>query len=381
LWKDEINMAKVLGIFDNPLPAPLNNNYGVFILDLIIWIVIILGIYFLIEVGIKRITKKTKTELDDIVFRIIRRPILVLLVLFAFITSLRALEQEWWMQPWIYDLVDKMYFIVLVVIGLFVGYKLFKNVVVYYGKIYAEKTETDIDDVMIPVAEKLGAVIILIAGVAILLGYIGIDLTMLAVGSIVISMVIAFALQDTLSNFFAGIYLLTDRPFKVGDWIILESEEICQVKQVGMRSVRLYKMFDHADLILPNNKIASQKILNITMPDEQAKVKIKLGVAYGTDIKKVKELLIKSAMEHPNVLKDEGKMPLAIFTDFGESSLDFLLLVWVDNIMNQWKVARELRESINEKFLKEDIEIPFPQRVVWHKDEDKIFTSLSHQKE
>lgn len=381
MWKDEINMAKVLGIFDNPLPAPLNNNYGVFILDLIIWIVIILGIYFLIEVGIKRITKKTKTELDDIVFRIIRRPILVLLVLFAFITSLRALEQEWWMQPWIYDLVDKMYFIVLVVIGLFVGYKLFKNVVVYYGKIYAEKTETDIDDVMIPVAEKLGAVIILIAGVAILLGYIGIDLTMLAVGSIVISMVIAFALQDTLSNFFAGIYLLTDRPFKVGDWIILESEEICQVKQVGMRSVRLYKMFDHADLILPNNKIASQKILNITMPDEQAKVKIKLGVAYGTDIKKVKELLIKSAMEHPNVLKDEGKMPLAIFTDFGESSLDFLLLVWVDNIMNQWKVARELRESINEKFLKEDIEIPFPQRVVWHKDEDKIFTSLSHQKE
>ncbi|MCK5548175.1 MAG: mechanosensitive ion channel family protein, partial [Thermoplasmata archaeon] len=227
-------MAKVLGVFDNPLPAPLNNNYGVFILDLIIWTVIIIGIYLVIEAVLKRWAKKTKTELDDIIFGIIHFPVIALLILYAFITSLRAFDASE-IPAWLFALVDDVYFIALVIIGLFLVYRVFKNVVIYYGKIYAKKTKTDIDDVIIPLAEKLGVVIIFVVAIALLLGYLGIDLTMLAVGSIVISMVIAFALQDTLSNFFSGLYLLTDRPFKDGDLIELESGDICRVAHIGMR--------------------------------------------------------------------------------------------------------------------------------------------------
>jgi len=359
-------MAKVLDIFDNPLPAPLNNNYGVFILDLILWILIILGIYFLIELGLKRLAKKTKTELDDIVFRIIRIPILILLVLYAFITSLRALEQEWWMQPWIYELLDMAYFITVLLIALFLAFKLFKNVVIYYGKIYADKTKTEIDDVIVPVADKVGAVIIIVVGIAILLGYIGLDLTMLAVGTIVISMVIAFALQDTLSNFFSGIYLLTDRPFKVGDLILLESGEVCRIEHIGMRTTRVYNTFEHTMIVLPNNRLANDKIVNYTEPDTQFRITVKVGVAYGTDTDKVTRILYDIANKHPNVLKKPEKFrPSVRFTEFGDSSLNFELWVWVDHLEKRFDVKTELNREIDKKFKEEKITIPFPQRTVW----------------
>jgi len=362
-----MHVAKVLDIFDNPLPPPLNNNYGVFILDLILWIGIIVGIYFLIEVVIKRLTKKTKTELDDIVFGIIRGPVLVLLVLYAFITSLPALEAE--LPSWIYPLVDRVYFIALMLIALFLVYKLFKNVVIYYGKIYAEKTKTEIDDVLIPVADKVGGIVIIVLGIAILLGDLGIDLTMLAVGSIVISMVIAFALQDTLSNFFSGIYLLTDRPFKMGDLILLESGEVCRIEHIGMRSTRVYNTFEHTMIILPNNRLANDKIVNYTEPDTQFRITVPVGVAYGTDPEKVIKILSDIAEENPNVLKKPEKYKLSVrFTQFGDSSLNFELVVWIDDVENRFDVTTEIHKEIDRKFKEEKVEIPFPQRVVWMRD-------------
>ena len=360
-------MAKVLGVFDNPLPAPLNNNYGVFILDLIIWTVIIIGIYLVIEAVLKRWAKKTKTELDDIIFGIIHFPVIALLILYAFITSLRAFDASE-IPAWLFALVDDVYFIALVIIGLFLVYRVFKNVVIYYGKIYAKKTKTDIDDVIIPLAEKLGVVIIFVVAIALLLGYLGIDLTMLAVGSIVISMVIAFALQDTLSNFFSGLYLLTDRPFKDGDLIELESGDICRVAHIGMRSTRLYKIFEHTIMIVPNNRLANERIINFLEPDMNFRVKVEVGVAYGSDVKKVRSILEDIVTTNPDVLKGEDKKPIIRFASFGDSSLDFIIYAWVNDVYDRWTVSSDIREEIHRRFEKEGVEIPFPQRVVWHKD-------------
>ena len=363
-------MAQVLDLFDNPLPPPLDNDYGVFILDLILWIVIIIGIYFLFELALKRLTKQTKTELDDIVFGIVRSPILILLVVYAIIRSLKALEAEWWMDPWIYELLDQVYFIIMFLVILYLVYKLFKKVVIYYGNVYAKKTDTEVDDIIIPVAEKIGAVLIIVVGIAILMSYMGIDITMLAVGSIVISMVIAFALQDTLSNFFSGIYLLTDRPFKVGDLILLESGEVCRVEDIGMRSTRVYNTFEHTLIILPNNKLANDKIVNYTEPDTQFRVTVPVGVAYGSDTDKVIKILFGAANANPKILKEPDKYKAMVrFTEFGDSSLNFELVAWIDHVENRFEVTTDIHKEIDKKFKDENIEIPFPQRVVWMRDE------------
>ncbi len=366
----EIIMAKVLDLFDNPLPPPLDNDYGVFMLDVILWIVIIVGIYFLLELALKRLSKSTETEFDDIVFGIIRTPILLLLMVYAVIRSLRALEQEWWMEPWIFELLDQVYFIVLFLVILYLTYKLFKKIVIYYGNIFAKKTDTEFDDIIIPVAEKVGAVLIIVVGIAILLSYLGVDLTMLAVGSIVISMVIAFALQDTLSNFFSGIYLLTDRPFKVGDLILLESGEVCRVEDIGMRSTRVYNTFEHTLIVLPNNRLANDKIVNYTEPDTQFRITVPVSVAYGTDPDKVIKILFGVAMANPNILKKLKKYkPSVRFTKFGDSSLNFELVVWIDHVEKRFDVTTVVHKQIDRRFKEEKVEIPFPQRVVWMRDE------------
>ncbi len=356
---------KVFNLFDNPLPPPLDNKYGVFLLGILIWTLIVVFAYITFERIIHHWIKKTKTRLDDIIFKIIRTPILILLILFGGISSVDVLD----LPKNVVGYLPQVYLIVLTLVATWVAFRVFKDILIYYGKIYAEKTDTQIDDIIIPVVEKVGVVVIIMVAVAILLAYTGIDLTMLAVGSIVISMVIAFALQDTLSNFFSGIYLLTDRPFKVGDLILLESGEVCRIEQIGMRSTRLYNTFEHTLIIMPNNKLANDKIINYTEPDTKFRIIVPVGVAYGTDPDKITKILLDIANNHPNVLqKPEQYKPSVRFTDFAESSLNFELVVWIDHVENRFNVTTEANKEIDRKFKEENVEIPFPQRVVWMRD-------------
>jgi hypothetical protein len=155
----------VLGYFDNPLPSPLDNKYGVFLLDVLIWTLIVLLAYVAFERGVKLLTKKTKTELDDIIFKIIRTPILILLILYGFVSSIEVLD----FHRDIVTLINQVYLIVILLVALWLAFKLFKDILIYYGRIYADKTHTEIDDVLIPVADKVGGIIIIVVGIAILL--------------------------------------------------------------------------------------------------------------------------------------------------------------------------------------------------------------------
>jgi len=181
-------------------------------------------------------------------------------------------------------------------------------------------------------------------------------------------LVIAFAAQDTLSNFFSGIHLLLDGPFKIGDIIYLETGEYCRVENVGMRSTKLYSILDHELIILPNNAIANQKIVNIVKPDKKIRKKVEVNVAYGSDLKKVKKILYNAAKSHPNVVDKPKYEPEVRFTGFGDSSINFLVYLWIDQVLNQWKVLSDVRTEIETRFKEENITIPFPQRTVWLHD-------------
>ncbi|MBN1677825.1 MAG: mechanosensitive ion channel, partial [Candidatus Thermoplasmatota archaeon] len=103
----------------------------------------------------------------------------------------------------------------------------------------------------------------------------------------------------------------------------------------------------------------------------QGKATVEVGVAYGADVEKVEQILLEVASAHPNVLKEIGKVPVVRFLKFGESSLDFGLYMWVDNFMNKWRVAHELKKQVYQRFAKEGIEIPFPQRTIYVKEMPK----------
>lgn len=350
----------IIGGFANPLPTPFNNPYGALILNIVLWILIAFITYLIIHYVIHSFVKKTKTKLDDAILDIIRKPILIIVIIYGLITSVIKLGIQIGIQESLFQLFS---FFVLGII-LYIVYQIFIEVLNEITMRRGGKSSS-FGKVLRPIFKKVGAVIIMIGGLMYSFTIFDIELTALLAGAGVLGLVISFAAQDTLSNFFSGMHLLLDRPFQIGDIILLESGEYCRVENVGMRSTKLYSLFDHELLILPNNAMANKKIINIVKPDKKIRQNIKVGVAYGSEIEKVKKILYKSACNHPNVLKEGEHEPLVRFTGFGDSSLDFLLIFTVDDVMNQWRVKSDVVTEIDKQFRKENITIPFPQRTVW----------------
>ena len=154
---------------------------------------------------------------------------------------------------------------------------------------------------------------------------------------------------------------MLDRPFRIGDRIKLDTGEVGDIYEIGLRSTKILT-FENNLIILPNSKLLDDKIVNLSYPNPIIRVKIEVGVAYGSDIEKVKSVMEKTARENKLVLEDPA--PAAYFVNFGESSLDFILLARVEKYKDAWNAENQLREKIYEAFAENNIEIPFPQMDV-----------------
>lgn len=350
----------IVGGFPNPLPYPLNNAVGAFILNVCIWAAIAVLFYVFIKRFLMVFVKKTDTLLDDAIIEIIRRPALLIIIIYGGLHSIMKLD----INIGLIASLNTAYMLVFVFTVIYVAYRVFDEILEELTIKKGGRFST-FGTVLKPMFRKIGLTIIIIGGVVFGLSSIGIDVTALLAGAGVAGLVIAFAAQDTLSNFFSGIHLLLDRPFRIGDVILLESGEYCRVENVGMRSTKLYSLFDHELIILPNNSIANQKIINIVKPDTRIRKTVDVGVAYGSDLDMVKKILMDVAMEHEKVVHESGFEPVVRFTGFGDSSLNFILLVWIDDVMKQWGVMSDLRSEIDHRFRENNITIPFPQRTVW----------------
>lgn len=355
---------KVLDVIDNPLPAPLDNEWGVFLLDVLIWAGVAIALHGFLDPFVKKLTLKTKTELDDIILRIMKTPVVVLLFLYGAVQSLYALDRH--VPSFVIDLLLLVYGLGSTLIFFYIGYRLFKDVAIYLARNVAKRTQTNMDDVIIPIVEKLGLLVLGLAALGLVLGYLNVDLTLFVAGGVVTSMVIAFAAQDTLSNFFAGIFLLTDRPFKEGDEVFLAGDEnLMVVRNVGMRTTRFYRYADASIVTLPNNKLVNDKISNFSNRKDPGVYKMTVGVAYGAEPEQVREIIRGVIMRTPHIIKDNpDKAPIVRFKAMADSSINFFVLVWVDERPNRFGVEDFLNTEIYNALNSAGIEIPFPQRTV-----------------
>lgn len=187
---------RVLGLFDNPLPAPLDNEWGVFLLDVGLWLLLSLGILAVAMPFASKVSEERGRRLAQVALRTVRLPLIVLLTLYGTLQSLGALDRyvDARVRGWLVE----VYQVALIVVLIFLAVRLFRDVAIRYARVIAKKTESRLDDVIIPVVEKLGLATITLAGFGLILGYLDIDLTLFIAGGVVTSMVIAFAAQDTL---------------------------------------------------------------------------------------------------------------------------------------------------------------------------------------
>ena len=189
---------------------------------------------------------------------------------------------------------------------------------------------------------------------------IGGNLSNLALIASALSVGIGFGLQNVINNFVSGIIILFERPFKVGDWVIVNNEE-GRIKQINIRSTEI-ETFKKTSIIIPNATLISNSVTNLTHGNNWSRQSVTVGVAYGTDVDKVKQILLECAAKCKYVLKNPA--PYVLFKDFGPSSLDFEVRCYTNDIWNGWIIPSDLRTEINKRFIEEGIEIPFQQMVI-----------------
>lgn len=199
---------------------------------------------------------------------------------------------------------------------------------------------------------------ILLVGFLVMLRLLGFQLDQITLLGGALGVGIGFGLQAIVNNFASGLILLFERPIKVGDTIQIGSD-LGEVKEMGLRAT-IIQTFDNAEIVVPNSDLITGQVINWTLADRRVRVRIPVGVAYGTDVSKVLEILLIAAKANPMVLSTPA--PSAFFLAFGESSLDFEVRVWIPEFLDKVQVLSDLNQDIENEFALQNIEIPFPQR-------------------
>ena len=202
--------------------------------------------------------------------------------------------------------------------------------------------------------------IIYVISVFIAVESLGIDLSVIFGVFAALGLGIGFALQDVFKDLISGIVILFEGNVSVDD--ILEMDGLVgSVTEINLRTSQI-KTLDGVYMVIPNSKIVNEKVINWSANNKISRFDVRVGVAYGSDVEKVKLILLQCAAENPKLSKSPE--PQVFFNDFGDSALSFRLLFWIVDTWQTERVRSELRFAINAKFKEEGIQIPFPQRDV-----------------
>ena len=205
---------------------------------------------------------------------------------------------------------------------------------------------------------------IIIAAALISLVVAGVAFQNLALIAGALSVGIGFGLQNIVNNFVSGLILLFERPIRTGDWIMVGSVE-GHVRRISIRSTQI-QTFDRADVIVPNSDLISGTVTNWMLRDTYGRVRVPIGVAYGSDTQQVKDILLRIAREQPLVIQDSSAIPnpYVLFMSFGDNSLNFELRAYIRDVGERLSVLSDINFAIDAAFREAGIQIPFPQRDV-----------------
>jgi small-conductance mechanosensitive channel len=203
--------------------------------------------------------------------------------------------------------------------------------------------------------------IIIFIGIMISFQFIGIDLSGLAVIFGLLSVGIGFGLQNVTSNFISGLILLIERPIRIGDRIIVNDME-GDVSEINMRSTTIQSL-ENISIIVPNADFISGSVVNYSHGgDNRIRIRVHVGVAYGSNLEQVIICMRNAALAHPEVIKEPE--PVVLLRDFGDSAWEMTVVSWIENAKKHYVVASEIRMNIVREFSENAIEIPFPQQDI-----------------
>lgn len=327
---------------------------------LAVFVVLARVVDYVFEKIFLRLTSHTKTDIDDRIVAALKSPIFYAVVLLGAFTSLHYLP----LGEKIFYYVDNLLQTAVIAIAAISAIRVSTILIDSIGKRVTAKTKSTLDDELLPLFKNVAKIIIIFIALMWTLAAWDIDITPLLASAGIVGIALAFAAQSTVANLFGGIAIYFDKPFRIGERIQLESGEIGDVAEIGIRSTRI-RTLDHTMIILPNDKIVNSKIINFHQPVAEMNVKINVGVAYGSDTGKVRRTLLKVAKSAQSVMKNPA--PDVFFVEHADSALKFLLIAWISDPSKRISALDEINEGIAREFKKEKIDIPFPTQTVYLK--------------
>lgn len=226
------------------------------------------------------------------------------------------------------------------------------------------KTDTTLDDQLIPIIRKGSKALIAIFALMVVMDTLGFDITALIAGLGVGGLALAFAARESIANLFGGISLILDKTIRVGDKIELESGVVGVVAEIGLRSTRI-RSYDNEEIIVPNAQIANSRIKNYARPEKRTRSKVEFTTVYGSDVDEVKKVVLEEIKKNEVVLEDPK--PNVIFYEMADFSLKFKAYFWVKDFKQVWKTKLALTQAIYNRLNKEGIGIPFPTQTIYLK--------------
>lgn len=309
------------------------------------------------------IARRTRTNLDVAIFKATQKPVqaLAAFILLRLGSRIAVVESPALAghEPW--PVWEGILYVGTVLAGASLVYAIAHAVTDWYAEEFAAKTSSRLDDQFMVLFRKIAKFVFLFIALTIIFSHFDIQITGLLATAGVASLAVAFAAQETLANMIAGFVLMVDRPFVIGDRIQLGNGEVGDVVDIGLRSTKMLS-FDNTIITVPNSDVAKSQIVNLNAPDAQVKIRQTMGVAYGTDLRRTKAILMEIMAAHPDILKTPE--PAVYFTEFAESSLNLLFVCWVADYRERHRILDELNMAIKDRFEASGIQIPFPQRDV-----------------
>lgn len=306
--------------------------------------------------------RKTETAIDDIVVKSLKTPSKYWILAFGLYAGLSVSELP---EKYVKYVGKAIHVILILSITLAVANlagKIFKH--------YIRQSNLPIPTTGLAYGILKGTIVAI--GILIALGHLGVSIAPLLTALGVGGLAVALALQDTLANLFAGIHILMEKSIRVGDFVRLETGQEGYVEDITWRTTRV-RMLPNNIVVIPNSKLSQSVVTNYYLPEKRMSLQIPVSVSYASDPEKIERILVEEAKravgDVPGLI-GEPEPFVRFIPGFGESSLDFTLVCQVREFVDQYPVQHELRKRIFQRFRKEGIEIPFPHRTVYLRQEE-----------
>jgi small-conductance mechanosensitive channel len=339
------------------LQVLIRNEYFHFVLILASFAVLTKIVHFILVIYLKAFAARTKTDIDDIILKIITKPLCIFIIFAGLYFALKSLS----VLALYSTKIDSIFFVGTVLLLSLIVSRILGVLISRWLKVQKKYEK------MPKLMGNVVAVVIYLMAFLMVLDYFKIEIKPLLAAFGLGGLVVALALQNTLSNLFAGLHIISDRPINVGDFIDIEGGPSGFVEDIGWRSTRV-RTLPNTLVIVPNSKLAESVIVNNSLPVLEMAAVVQCGVAYGSDLEKVERVTIDVAKKIQETVPGAIKTfePFIRYHTFGDSNINFSIILRVEEPVAKYVIMHEFIKALKKRYDEEGIEISWPVRKIYY---------------